>query len=89
MLNWIVEELQDWDITRDITWGINIPVEGNDEMDKVFYGWFDNHLCYISSFIELLGNVDVAERNGINLKYITLLEKILFIITISFCQQLD
>lgn len=62
VLNWIVEGLQDWDITRDITWGINIPVEGNDKMDKVFYGWFDNHLCYISSFIELLGNVDVARE---------------------------
>ncbi|MDW3667658.1 MAG: methionine--tRNA ligase [Nitrososphaeraceae archaeon] len=60
VLNWIVEGLQDWDITRDITWGINIPVDGNDKMDKVFYGWFDNHLCYISSFIELLGNVDAA-----------------------------
>lgn len=62
VLNWIVEGLQDWDITRDITWGINIPVKGNDKMDKVFYGWFDNHLCYISSFIELLGNVDVARE---------------------------
>ena len=62
VLNWIVEGLQDWDITRDITWGINIPVEGNDKMDKVFYGWFDNHLCYISSFIELSGNVDVARE---------------------------
>jgi methionyl-tRNA synthetase len=62
VLNWIVEGLQDWDITRDITWGINIPVAGNDKMDKVFYGWFDNHLCYISSFIELLGNVDVARE---------------------------
>lgn len=62
VLNWIVEGLQDWDITRDITWGINIPIEGNDKMDKVFYGWFDNHLCYISSFIELLGNVDVARE---------------------------
>jgi len=62
VLNWIVEGLDDWDITRDITWGINIPVKGNDKMDKVFYGWFDNHLCYISSFIELLGNVDAARE---------------------------
>jgi methionyl-tRNA synthetase len=62
VLNWIVEGLQDWDITRDITWGINIPVEGNDKRDKVFYGWFDNHLCYISSLIELLGNVDDARE---------------------------
>jgi methionyl-tRNA synthetase len=28
----------------------------------VFYGWFDNHLCYISSLIELLGNVDDARE---------------------------
>ena len=62
VLNWIVEGLQDWDITRDITWGINIPVEDNDKRDKVFYGWFDNHLCYISSLIELLGNVDDARE---------------------------
>ena len=62
VLNWIVEGLHDWDITRDITWGINIPVEDNDKRDKVFYGWFDNHLCYISSLIELLGNVDDARE---------------------------
>lgn len=62
VLNWIVEGLQDWDITRDIIWGINIPVESNDKKDKVFYGWFDNHLCYISSLIELLGNVDDARE---------------------------
>jgi len=62
VLNWIVEGLQDWDITRDITWGINIPVEDNDKRDKVFYGRFDNHLCYISSLIELLGNVDDARE---------------------------
>ena len=62
VLNWIVEGLQDWDITRDITWVINIPVEDNDKRDKVFYGWFDNHLCYISSLIELLGNVDDARE---------------------------
>jgi len=62
VLNWIVEGLQDWDITRDITWGINIPVEDNVKRDKVFYGWFDNHLCYISSLIELLGNVDDARE---------------------------
>jgi len=62
VLNWIVEGLQDWDITRDISWGINIPVASNDKMDKVFYGWFDNHLCYISTFIDLLDSIDVARE---------------------------
>jgi methionyl-tRNA synthetase len=49
VLRWIEKGLQDWDITRDLSWGIPIPkleVKG-----KVFYGWFDNHLSYISSFL--------------------------------------
>jgi methionyl-tRNA synthetase len=49
VLHWIEKGLQDWDITRDLSWGIPIPkleVKG-----KVFYGWFDNHLSYISSFL--------------------------------------
>jgi methionyl-tRNA synthetase len=62
VLNWIVEGLQDWDITRDITWGVNIPILGNEKKDRVFYGWFDNHLCYISSLIELLGDMDRARE---------------------------
>ena len=66
VLNWIVEGLQDWDITRDIPWGIKIPIEGNAQEDKVFYGWFDNHLCYISSFIELLGDINKAKEKWNN-----------------------
>jgi methionyl-tRNA synthetase len=62
VLNWIVEGLKDWDITRDITWGVHIPIEGNEKKDKVFYGWFDNHLCYISSLIELLGDINRARE---------------------------
>jgi len=52
VLNWIEEGLQDWDITRDLNWGINIPL--NDAKGKVFYGWFDNHLCYLSTFNTLI-----------------------------------
>jgi methionyl-tRNA synthetase len=48
VLNWIDKGLQDWDITRDLSWGIPIPLPNAE--GKVFYGWFDNHLCYISSF---------------------------------------
>ena len=52
VINWITTGLQDWDITRDLTWGVPIPkIQGfQNYKDKVFYGWFDNHLCYISSF---------------------------------------
>jgi len=50
--NWIKDGLMDWDITRDIAWGVPIPL--NDAKGKVFYGWFDNHLAYISSAVKFL-----------------------------------
>lgn len=52
--NWIQDGLVDWDITRDITWGVPIPLE--DAKTQVFYGWFDNHLAYISSAIKFLND---------------------------------
>lgn len=56
--NWIKNGLVDWDITRDIHWGISIPLE--EAKGKVFYGWFDNHLAYISSSLKFLedNNID-------------------------------
>jgi len=50
--NWIKTGLIDWDITRDIVWGVPIPLEA--AKGKVFYGWFDNHLAYISTAIKFL-----------------------------------
>jgi methionyl-tRNA synthetase len=50
VLNWISEGLQDWDITRDIEWGVPIPLE--EAEGKVLYGWFDNHLCYITAALK-------------------------------------
>jgi len=52
VINWINEGLQDWDITRDLTWGVQIPGANG----KAFYGWFDNHLCYISSLVKFVNN---------------------------------
>lgn len=52
VLNWIKEGLKDWDITRDISWGVLIPLE--EAKGKVLYGWFDNHLCYISAALKCL-----------------------------------
>ena len=59
VINWINEGLQDWDITRDLSWGVPIPLP--DAKGKVFYGWFDNHLCYISTLVKL---VDDKGGNG-------------------------
>ena len=50
--NWIKSGLIDWDITRDISWGVKVPLDGIE--NKVFYGWFDNHLAYISTALKFL-----------------------------------
>jgi methionyl-tRNA synthetase len=52
VINWINDGLRDWDITRDLSWGIPVPLP--EAKGKVFYGWFDNHLCYISTLISYL-----------------------------------
>ncbi|MEE8384125.1 MAG: methionine--tRNA ligase [Nitrosopumilus sp.] len=52
--NWIKSGLIDWDITRDISWGVPVPVDN--AKDKVFYGWFDNHLAYISTALKFLND---------------------------------
>ena len=52
--NWIKSGLIDWDITRDITWGVPVPLD--DAKGKVFYGWFDNHLAYISTALKFLND---------------------------------
>lgn len=49
VLKWIDEGLVDWDITRDLSWGVPIPKA--EARGQVFYGWFDNHICYISSLL--------------------------------------
>ena len=52
--NWIKTGLIDWDVTRDIPWGVPVPLDGAE--GKVFYGWFDNHLAYISTAIKFLND---------------------------------
>ena len=61
VLNWIKSGLEDWDITRDLSWGIPIPLQ--EAKGKVFYGWFDNHLCYISTFTTFIQK-SYSQRNA-------------------------
>ncbi|RLM71289.1 methionine--tRNA ligase [Halorubrum sp. Atlit-8R] len=44
---WIEQGLQDWCITRDMDWGIDLP--GENPQDFVLYVWVDAPIEYISS----------------------------------------
>jgi len=59
--NWIKSGLIDWDITRDISWGVHVPLEKY--KDKVFYGWFDNHLAYISTAVKFLNDKGINGKD--------------------------
>ena len=56
---WIKEGLTPRAISRDIPWGITIPLEGYE--NKVFYVWFDAPIGYISITKELGGDELVKE----------------------------
>lgn len=49
---WITEGLRERSITRDMSWGVKIPLEGYE--DKVFYVWFDAPIGY-ATFAKELG----------------------------------
>jgi methionyl-tRNA synthetase len=53
---WLREGLQDRPITRDLPWGVPVPLE--EAKGKVLYVWFDAPIGYISSTIEW------AEKQG-------------------------
>src|SRR6267143_2109018 len=55
-LAWIKEGLRRRSITRDLKWGVPVPLEGF--KDKIFYVWFDAPIGYISSTKEW------AEKSG-------------------------
>ena len=46
-LGWIKEGLKKRSITRDLRWGVPVPLKGYE--DKVFYVWFDAPIGYISA----------------------------------------
>lgn len=59
--SWLDEGLKPRAVTRDLNWGIPVPLEGAE--GKVLYVWFDAPIGYISSTIEW------AERQGKNWEY--------------------
>lgn len=50
--SWIDGGLQPRAVSRDLDWGVPVPVEGAD--GKVLYVWFDAPIGYISNSMELL-----------------------------------
>lgn len=54
--SWFNDGLQDRAVTRDLNWGVEVPLEGY--RDKVLYVWFDAVLGYISSTKEW------SQKNG-------------------------
>ncbi len=48
--NWLEDGLYDRAITRDMSWGVPIPIEGWE--DKVIYVWFEAVIGYLSASVE-------------------------------------
>lgn len=59
-LSWIKKGLKSRCITRDLEWGVRVPLEGYE--NKVFYVWFDAPIGYIGSTIKW------AEKNNADWK---------------------
>ena len=53
----LVRELKPRAMTRDIDWGVPVPVEGYPEETKRIYVWFDAVIGYLSASVEWAQNV--------------------------------
>jgi methionyl-tRNA synthetase len=58
--SWFKEGLQDRAVTRDLNWGVPVPVKGFE--GKVIYVWFDAVLGYISSTKEWAKSTGSPEK---------------------------
>jgi methionyl-tRNA synthetase len=52
--SWLDQGLQPRAVTRDLDWGVPVPIPGNE--GKVLYVWFDAPIGYISATKALLPN---------------------------------
>ncbi|MDD1764266.1 MAG: methionine--tRNA ligase, partial [Methanobacteriaceae archaeon] len=57
-LQWVKEGLKDWILTRDMDWGIPVPLEGAE--GKIIYVWGEAFLGYISSAAQWARKEDKA-----------------------------
>ncbi|HTR80883.1 MAG TPA: methionine--tRNA ligase [Bacteroidota bacterium] len=57
---WFKEKLQDRAVTRDLNWGVPVPLEAF--KDKVLYVWFDAVLGYISSTKEWANRIGRPDK---------------------------
>jgi methionyl-tRNA synthetase len=57
---WIREGLRKRSITRDLRWGVPVPLDGYRE--KVFYVWFDAPIGYISATKEWAAGLGTPEK---------------------------
>ncbi|MCF7858092.1 MAG: methionine--tRNA ligase [Candidatus Cloacimonetes bacterium] len=60
VLGWLNEGLQERGITRDLDWGVPIPLENT--QGKVLYVWFDAPIGYLSSTKEWAEKRDEPEK---------------------------
>ncbi len=58
--SWLTEGLQSRAMTRDLDWGVPVPIEGEDAVGKVLYVWFDAPIGYISATKEYFASSAVA-----------------------------
>jgi len=58
--NWFAEGLEDRAVTRDLRWGVPVPLE--DSKDKVLYVWFEAPIGYISATKEWAEKIGQPER---------------------------
>ncbi len=59
---WLKQGLKDRAITRDLAWGIKVPLESEEALGKVLYVWFDAVLGYISFTKEWAEEQEESER---------------------------
>ena len=60
VLSWLNEGLQERGITRDLNWGVPIPLENTE--GKVLYVWFDAPIGYLSSTKEWAKKIGEPNR---------------------------
>ncbi len=76
--SWFNDGLKDRAITRDLDWGVKVPLDNSD--GKVLYVWFEAVLGYISATKELFkqkGNPDLWKEywQGENTRYLAFIGK--------------